>query len=56
MPLNAKPPLPPSPHETKRTAPPELYQILIECRDEDQQRELYERLKREGIKVRVMVL
>jgi hypothetical protein len=33
-----------------------LFQVVIECRDEEQQRELYERLVREGMKVRLMVL
>jgi hypothetical protein len=37
-------------------SPPELYQVVIECRDETQQREWFERLKREGMKVRLLVL
>ena len=36
--------------------PPSLYQILIECHAESQQRELFERLRREGLKVRLLVL
>jgi hypothetical protein len=36
--------------------PPDLYQVVIECRDEDEQRELYERLSREGYCVRLLVL
>jgi len=40
----------------KREGPPELYQVVIECRDEAQQRELFERLKQEGVKVRLLVL
>jgi len=36
--------------------PPDLYQVVIECRDEEQQRELFERLKGEGFKVRLLVL
>lgn len=36
--------------------PPDLYQILIECHAESQQRELFERLRREGLKVRLLVL
>jgi hypothetical protein len=36
--------------------PPDLYQILIECKGESQQRELFERLRREGFKVRLLVL
>jgi hypothetical protein len=44
------------PTRQKRKQPPELYQVVIECRDEQQQRELYERMKGEGMKVRLMVL
>ena len=40
----------------KAGTPPELYQVVIECRDEGQQRELFERLRREGMKVRLLVL
>ena len=40
----------------KRQAPPDLFQVVIECRDEEQQRELFERLRREGMKVRLLVL
>ena len=36
--------------------PPDLYQILIECHAESQQRKLFERLRREGFKVRLLVL
>ena len=39
-----------------RSAPPEVYAIVIECKDEPQQRELFERLKEWGVKVRVLVL
>lgn len=35
---------------------PELYQVVIECRDEGEQRELFERLRGEGRRVRLMVL
>jgi len=35
---------------------PELYQVVIECRDEAQQREIYERLKDAGVRVRLHVL
>jgi hypothetical protein len=37
-------------------SPSSLYQILIECHAESQQRELFERLRREGLKVRLLVL
>jgi len=40
----------------KSDIPPELYQVVIECRDEAQQRELFERLRREGLRVRLLVL
>lgn len=40
----------------KNNNPPELYQVVIECRDEAQQRELFERLRREGLRVRLLVL
>lgn len=42
--------------EKPRSAPPELFQVVIECRDEAQQRQLFERMKREGLKVRLLVL
>ena len=35
---------------------PELWQVVVECRDEAEQREVFERLKGEGRKVRVHVL
>ena len=45
------------PHcERKRERPPELYQVVIECRDEADQRELFERMRQEGRKVRLLVL
>jgi len=37
-------------------AVPELFQVVIECRDEDQQRALYERLAGEGLKCRLLNL
>ena len=42
--------------DVNRQAPPELFQVVIECEGEEQQRELFERLRREGMKVRLMVL
>jgi hypothetical protein len=44
----------PAPPKSKH--PPELFQVVIECRDEAQQRELFERLRREGLRVRLLVL
>ena len=35
---------------------PESYQLLIDCRDEVEQRELFERLRAEGLKCRVLSL
>ena len=40
----------------KPNEPPEVFQVVIECRDEGQQRELFERLRGEGLKVRLLVL
>jgi hypothetical protein len=37
-------------------APPELFQIVIECTGETQQRDLFDRLRREGLKLRLLVL
>src|SRR5262249_13078913 len=34
--------------------PPERFEILVECRDEDHQREVYDRLSEEGLKCRVL--
>jgi hypothetical protein len=36
--------------------PPELFQIVVECRDEAEQRTLFERLRAEGLKLRLLVL
>ncbi len=35
---------------------PEIYQVVVECLDEDEQRDVYERLKAEGRKCRLMNL
>ena len=40
----------------KRKRAPELWQVVVECRDEEEQREVFERMKAEGRKVRVHVL
>jgi hypothetical protein len=34
----------------------ELYHVIIHCRDEAQQRELYDRLRREGLPCRLTIL
>ena len=36
--------------------PPELFQIVIECAGEAQQKDLFDRLRREGLKLRLLVL
>jgi hypothetical protein len=36
--------------------PPEVWQVVIECRDEAEQREMFERMKGEGRRVRLLVL
>jgi hypothetical protein len=44
-------------HEPSKPKPrPELFQIVIECRDEMQQRKLFDRLRRDGLRVRLLVL
>jgi hypothetical protein len=35
---------------------PNLFQVVVECRDEAEQRELYERMRGEGRRVRLLVL
>ena len=42
--------------ERKRKMVAEVWQVVIECRDEREQREWYERLVREGVRVRLLVL
>jgi hypothetical protein len=34
----------------------ESWQVVVQCRDEDQQREIYERMTDEGFKCRVLVM
>ena len=40
----------------QEAGPLELYQVVIECRDEAEQRELFERIRAEGRRVRLLVL
>jgi hypothetical protein len=47
---------PSSNQPTPRQKSIELYHVIIHCRDEPQQRELYERLRREGHRCRLTVL
>ena len=35
---------------------PEVWQVVVECRDEGEQRELFERMRGEGRRVRLLVL
>jgi hypothetical protein len=58
--LAAQPaPLLPEPSELRlppRVEIPEAFQVVIECRDESQQKEVYERLLAEGLKCRLLNL
>jgi len=47
-----------TPQDGRKAAPeiPECWQVLVQCRDEDQQREVYARMTAEGFKCRVLVL
>ena len=42
--------------QPKETPVPELYQILVVCNDEDEQRELFERFQSEGINCKLLNL
>ncbi len=44
------------PADPPEIAVPEAYQVVVECSDEDQQRELYERFAAEGLKCRLLTL
>ena len=35
---------------------PEVFSVVVECRDEAEQRELWERMKGEGRRVRLLVI
>jgi hypothetical protein len=35
---------------------PEIYQIIVECRDEKDQQKVYERMRAEGYRCRVLTL
>ena len=35
---------------------PEVFRVVVECRDESEQREVFERMKGEGRRVRLLVL
>ena len=40
----------------RRSTIPEAFQVVVECRDEDQQRDVFERLTAEGLKCRLLTL
>jgi hypothetical protein len=42
--------------KAKRDKVPEIYQVLIECRHEREQQAVYERMRGEGYKCRVLTL
>jgi len=51
--------VPPSwdqPNDANEVFIPELYQVVIECNDEQQQQAMYERMKEEGYRCRVLTL
>ena len=56
----AEPALPPDaetdPIEPPEVEVPEAFQVVIECRDEDQQKELFDRFTAEGLKCRLLTL
>ncbi|HEY2586221.1 MAG TPA: hypothetical protein VGI81_10705 [Tepidisphaeraceae bacterium] len=41
---------------TRSAAIPERFQLLVDCRDEAEQRKLYEELAARGVKCRVWVI
>lgn len=45
-----------TPDEPPEVDIPETYQVVVECRDETQQQEVFERLSREGYKCRLAML
>jgi hypothetical protein len=49
-------PCPTAPESAEEIPIPEAFQVVIECRDEDQQRGLFERLKGEGYRCRLLNL
>jgi hypothetical protein len=53
-PCASRPALPRPAH--RRTGDPAIFDILVECRDEAQQRALYERLTAEGFSCKVLTL
>jgi hypothetical protein len=47
---------PAAPHAHKEVHIPESFQVVVECRDEDDQRDVFERMRAEGYRCRVLTL
>lgn len=47
---------PPSPHDAPEIHIPECYQVIVECRDEQDQQSVFERMREEGYRCRVLTL
>jgi len=52
--MMSKPPELPEPNDLKDLPIPNLFQILIECEDKDEQRELFERFTGDGLKCKIL--
>jgi hypothetical protein len=46
----------PAKEQPRAGAVPEIYEVVIECRHEAEQRAVYERMRGEGFRCRVMTL
>jgi hypothetical protein len=53
---NQRPPIPPKGGTTSAVPIPAILQIVVQCKTEEEQRDLYERLKKEGFPCRVLTL
>jgi hypothetical protein len=54
--FNPQQPSSDSPSGPRRQRLREVYHVLVECRDEREQRRVYEELKAQGVKCRVLTL
>ena len=52
--MMSKPPELPEPNDLKDLPIPNLFHILIECEDEDEQREFFERFTADGLKCKIL--
>lgn len=52
----ANDPLPLDVHNRPEIVVPQSYQVVVECRDEDDQQNIYERMRSEGYRCRVLTL